>query len=150
MSVQQIPLVVSWIAAIDPRSETDQIGLATRMTRELSDASELGITEYYIGYFEQMPTFFMVGFPVEGHSYEISTLLVSPLIEGKLHLPLYHQVVQFIFKKDSVDRVIYQVESYNELLKSILTSLGFRDFGSAAATPTRIWYGCHRAEFLTT
>jgi hypothetical protein len=148
MSVQQIPLVVSWIAAIDPNRNTDEIGLAERMTRELSDASELGITEYFIGYFEQLPTFFMVGSPVEGHNYEIVTLLVSPLIEEKLHLPLYHQVIQFVFKKELVDRVIYQVESKNELQKAILAALGFRDFGSTDSAPIRVCYGCRRADFL--
>jgi hypothetical protein len=160
MSVQQIPLVVSWIAAIDPSRETDQIGLADRMARELADASELGITEYYIGYFEQMPTFFMVGSRVEGrlpalpalpngyYDYEIATLLVSPLIEQKLHLPLYHQVLQFIFKKGLVDRAIYQVEDKNERLRSALAALGFRDLQSADSAPNRIWYGCQRAEFL--
>jgi hypothetical protein len=162
MSVQQIPLVVAWIAAIDPTREIDQIGLADRMTRELADASELGITEYYIGYFEQMPTFFMVGSPVEGKlpalpalpaggvDYEIATLLVSPLIEEKLHLPLYHQVLQFIFKKELVERVIYQVEAKNDARKSALEAIGFRDLRTADSAPNRIWYGCRRTEFLMT
>jgi hypothetical protein len=160
MSVQQIPLVVSWIAAIDPNRETDQIGLAARMSQELADASELGITEYYIGYFEQMPTFFMVGLPVEGKlpslpalpdgyvDYEIATLLVSPLITEELYFPLIHQAINFAFTKTSISRVIYQIESTNQLLKSILSRLGFQEIDYIDSAQTRIWYGCGSNEFL--
>src|SRR5579862_5559504 len=160
MSVQQIPLVVSWIAALDHTREIDQIGLAERMTREFVEALKIERTEYFLGYFEQMPTFFMVGLPVEGKipvlaalpdglvDYEISTLLVSPLIEEKLHFPLYHQAVQFIFKKEPVDRVIYQVQDTNDRLKSTLQALGFQDLCTADSPPNRIWYGCRQREFL--
>lgn len=160
MSIQQVPLVVSWIAAIDPARETDQPGLADRMRRELIDASELEITEYYIGYFEQMPTFFMVGFVVAkklpalasllgGYvDYEISTFLISPLIEERLHLPLYRLAVQFILRRGLIDRVMYQVESKNELLKSILEKLGFRDLGPTHPRSSRNWYGCRRIDFF--
>jgi hypothetical protein len=161
MSIQQIPLVVSWIAAIDPNSEIDEIGIADRMKQEMVEAVEIGRSEYYIGYFEQMPTFFMVGFLVEGdilflpalkdsgREYEIATLLISPLIAEELHFHLYLQAIQYIFKRDLVGRVVYQIEGPNRFLKSILLRLGFCELQNADYTSIGIWFECRRSAFLT-
>jgi hypothetical protein len=164
MSAQQVPLVVSWIAAIDPNRNMDQLGLVDRMTHELEEASRLGLSEYYIGYFEELSTFFMIGFPLDtkahvsallpdGHGdYEIATLLVNPLIKEKeLHFGVYLRAVQFIFSKEkSVVRILYQVEIQDKTLPSILLPLGFRKLGSVDLAGTRTWYGCLRDEFLLT
>jgi hypothetical protein len=160
MSIQQVHLAVGWIAAIDPNSQIDQIGVVDRMKWEMEEALEVGISEYYIGYFGQLSTFFMVGFlnkekqsalPAlkDGeYDYEIATLLVSPLIEEALHFPLYYHAAQFILGKQRVGRVIYQVEDTNEFLKAILVHLGFCELGYSDSVYPRVWYGCRRADFL--
>jgi hypothetical protein len=162
MSAHQVPVVVSWIAAIDPNRNMDQLGLADRMTHELEEASGLGLSDYYMGYFEQLSTFFMIGLPIDrkahvsallpdGHGdYEIATLLLNPLIKEKeLHFAVYLRAVQFIFREEkAVERILYQVENQNQTLPSILLSLGFRELGSVDLAGTRTWYGCLRDEFL--
>jgi hypothetical protein len=65
MTMEQIPLFVSWIAALDPRSEMDQKAIADRMQNEMLLARKIGFPEYYIGHFEQLPIFFMIGFLIE-------------------------------------------------------------------------------------
>jgi hypothetical protein len=160
MLLEQVPLVVSWIAAIDPTTEIDQTGIADRMRREMEVAIRKRLADYHIGYFENLSTFFLEGFQLEkqtvflpplsgaGKDYEIATLLISPLIGNELHLPLYHQAVRFIFDAVVVDRIVYQIDKTNEFLAAVLLGLGFRELGHADAGDTRVWYGCRRSEFI--
>jgi len=159
MTLGQVPLVVSWIAAIDPDAAMNEIEVAARMERELIDAGEAGVYHYFIGYFERLATFFMVGARLawgtvgggrnerREQDYEIVTLLVSPVITEDLYLPLFHQAIGFVFESERVDRVICKIEVGDELRGKVLRRLGFYEVEWEGGDGVSGWYGCSRERF---
>lgn len=147
MSPEQIPLVVSWIAAISTAGEIDQIDIAAKMEREMRECTAAGICEYFIGYFQQMATFYLVGALVGSDDYEVITLLPSPVVTEDLYLHLFHQAIKFVFEKEATARVVFQVDVVNELRQSILFQLGFCEV-AAPSDGSQRWWGCPRLGFV--
>lgn len=161
MTADQIPLVVSWIAGIDPLSTINEPDLVADMQQEFLHARTKTPSEYYIGFYDQLATFYMVGFPFPGkakydsasakgrNDYEISTLLVNPALSRELYLPLYHQAVKFLFTREDIGRVLLQIEKTNEYLQSVLLRLGFQvyEYGKKESASYR-WYACRRSNFI--
>ena len=128
MSCRQVPLVVWWIASIDPNVDTDQPGLITIMNQELIDARKLGCPEYYVGYFSETPMYFLVGFRDERTaSFEIATLLVGPLVRTALHFRLYQQMIRLIFRRRRIGRITWEIEAPDPGLRLMLREIGFKE-----------------------
>ena len=147
MSSEQIPLVVSWIATIHPAGDIDEIDMAQGMRQEMDECHALGTCEYFIGYFQQMATFYLVGAKAEPDDYEIITLLPRFVVTEDLYLHLFHQAIQFVFEKEEMSRIIFQLDAENELRRSILLQLGF----NAVDRPgdrSHTWWGCVRLDFM--
>jgi hypothetical protein len=161
MTADQIPLVVSWIAGIDPLSTINVPDLVADMHQEFLHARSKTPSEYYIGFYGQLETFYMVGFPFPGkakydsastkwrNDYEVSTLLVNPALSRELYLPLYHQVVKFLFTREDIGRVLLQIEKTNDYLQSVVSRLGFEPYEySKKQSVSYGWYACRRADFI--
>lgn len=126
MSLRQIPLVVWWIASIDPTVDCDQTALINSMMREVAEARDTGGAEYFIGYYTDVPMYFLVGFRNElQSSFDIATLLIGPLVTPELHFQLYQQAVRILLRRSSIDRITMEVDNSNRRLKLTLRRLGF-------------------------
>jgi hypothetical protein len=157
MTLEQIPMVIDWMSAIDPSNKMDREFNAEQLRRNLLDAAEKHFNEHYIGYFEHLASFYLVVLPAGGQSavsgselnmsgeYEVFTVLPR---SGDIDLlVVYAWAIHFVFSVDFVGYVLKQVEATNQERRLILNTLGFSELGDRETAPGWLWYGCSKEDF---
>jgi hypothetical protein len=154
-----VSLLASWIGFLDPTNKIDIVALETQLSKEINDIE--GTIEHYVGFFQDLPVFYMAARrmhlsksykmlkttgPKVG--YEISTLLINPVIEQSMIFQVYHQAIKYIFESFHVLRIIIPVELHHQVEIDALKAIGFNSitFGDTAAHYQ--WFGCRILDFV--
>lgn len=155
MQLSQIHLVVSWIDALEPYKETDQVSTAARIEKEMIRAQASKTPQYIIGHVDELPVFFLIGFALSAkesnvsRDYEILTLFINPILQNKLYQPVYQQAIKYLFDQDLIGRVLLQIEKSDKDQIAILRKLGFsppKDY--ITHNLTHQWYACKLCDFI--
>jgi hypothetical protein len=157
MTLEQIPMVIDWMAAIDPNNKMDRKYTIEQMRDEMLLAAKNHNIVHYIGYFDRDAAFFIVVLPGAGRpsispstlgmagEYELFTLL--PRSSNMDIFRVTAWAIHFVFSMGFVDSVLRQVKSTDQQGRWILDTLGFSELEDRETALGYVWYACGKEDF---